>query len=111
MNNADTNELTEYWHRETRYVNDKVDDAFKDAQDHAYALGLKRGMEEVADLTKRLVAASDAKDKREWVAIIDALYKIGGGTTETTDGHNAVLSGKPPHGTLINKRASGGLST
>lgn len=34
MNKADTNELTEYWHRETRYVNDKVDEAFKDAQDH-----------------------------------------------------------------------------
>lgn len=46
MNKADTNELTEYWHRETRYVNDKVDDAFKEAQDHAYSLGLKRGKEE-----------------------------------------------------------------
>ena len=57
MNKADTNELTEYWHRETRYVNDKVDEAFKDAQDHAYALGLKRGKEEVTDLAKRLVAA------------------------------------------------------
>ena len=59
MNKADTNELIEYWHRETRYVNDKVDEAFKDAQDHAYALGLKRGKEEVTDLAKRTLAAKD----------------------------------------------------
>lgn len=78
MNKADTNELTEYWLRETRRVNDKVDEAFKEAQDHAYALGLKRGKEEVTDLAKRLVAARDAKDQREWVAILDALYKFGG---------------------------------
>ncbi len=88
MNKADTNELTEYWHRETRYVNDKVDEAFKDAQDHAYALGLKRGKEEVTDLAKRLVAARDAEDQREWVAILDALYKVGAGDT-ATEGHNA----------------------
>jgi len=88
MNKADTNELTEYWNRETRYVNDKVDEAFKDAQDHAYALGLKRGKEEVTDLAKRLVAARDAEDQREWVAILDALYKVGAGAT-ATEGHNA----------------------
>jgi hypothetical protein len=45
-NPKDLEELTEYWHRETNYVNQKVDDAFKAAQDHAYALGLKRGDEE-----------------------------------------------------------------
>lgn len=45
-NPKDLEELTEYWHRETNYVNEKVDDAFKAAQDHAYALGLKRGDEE-----------------------------------------------------------------
>lgn len=38
MNKADTNELTEYWHRETRYVNDKVDEAFKDASRYKGAL-------------------------------------------------------------------------
>lgn len=37
-------ELTEYWQRETNYLNEKVDDAFKSAQDHAYALGLSRGL-------------------------------------------------------------------
>lgn len=45
MNKADTNALTEYWHRETRHVNDKIDAALKDAQDHAYSLGLERGKE------------------------------------------------------------------
>jgi hypothetical protein len=55
MNEADTNELTEYWNRETRYVNDKVDDALKDAQDHAYALGMKRGKE---DANARLTVAA-----------------------------------------------------
>ncbi|MBK8745551.1 hypothetical protein [Propionivibrio sp.] len=98
MNKADTNELTEYWHRETRYVNDKVDEAFKDAQDHAYALGLKRGKEEVTDLAKRLVAARDAEDQREWVAILDALYKVGAGDT-ATEGHNVKVSGDPHHET------------
>lgn len=88
MNKADTNELTEYWHRETRYVNDKVDDAFKDAQDHAYALGLKRGKEEMLDYARRLVAARDAEDQREWTAIISAICKLGAGTT-APEGHNA----------------------
>lgn len=46
MNQQDLNAMAEYWHRETRYINDKVDDAFKDAQDHAYQLGWKRGREE-----------------------------------------------------------------
>ena len=88
MNKADTNELVGCWHRETRDVNDKADEAFKDAQDHAYALGLKRGKEEVTDLAKRLVAARDAEDQREWVAILNALYKVGAGDT-ATEGHNA----------------------
>lgn len=60
MNQEDTNKLTEYWHQETGYLNDKVDNAFKSAQDHAYALGLKRGKAEVADLAmfvKRLSKA------------------------------------------------------
>ena len=46
MNQQDLNALTEYWHRETNYVNEKVDDSFKQAQDHAYSLGLARGREE-----------------------------------------------------------------
>lgn len=82
MNKADENALTEYWHRETRYVNDKVDEAFKDAQDHAYALGLKRGKEEMLDYAKRLVAARDAEDQREWTAIISAICKLGADKTE-----------------------------
>jgi hypothetical protein len=44
MNEADQQQLTDYWDRETRYVNEKIDDSFKLAQDHAYELGLKRGM-------------------------------------------------------------------
>ena len=48
MNQGDLNALTEYWHRETNYVNEKVDDSFKQAQDHAYALGLARGRAEAA---------------------------------------------------------------
>jgi hypothetical protein len=45
-NTQDTNALTEYWHRETNFVNEKVDAAFRQAQDHAYSLGLARGREE-----------------------------------------------------------------
>lgn len=46
MHQGDLNAMTEYWHRKTLYVNDKVDDSFKQAQDHAYALGLARGRDE-----------------------------------------------------------------
>lgn len=55
MNKADENALTEYWHRETRYVNDKVDEAFKDAQDHAYALGLERAHHEFMILHEAII--------------------------------------------------------
>lgn len=46
MNKEDINALTAYWHRETNYVNGKVEEAFKTAQDHAYALGVARGKED-----------------------------------------------------------------
>jgi hypothetical protein len=82
MNKADTTELTRYWHHETNYLNIKIDDAFKEAQDHAYALGLKRGKEEMLDYAKRLVAARDAEDQREWTAIISAICKLGADKTE-----------------------------
>lgn len=44
MNKQDLNELTENWQSDTNYLNEKVDEMFKAAQDHAYALGLKRGL-------------------------------------------------------------------
>ncbi len=46
MNKQDENTLTEQWHSDTNYLNEKIDDFFKSAQDQAYALGLKRGMAE-----------------------------------------------------------------
>jgi hypothetical protein len=71
-NPKDLEELTEYWHRETNYVNQKVDDAFKAAQDHAYALGLKRGDEE----RSRLHAAN-----AELAEILGGVLKIARGTS------------------------------
>jgi hypothetical protein len=44
MNKQDLNELTENWQSDTNWLNGKVDEMFKAAQDHAYALGLKRGL-------------------------------------------------------------------
>ena len=44
MNKQDLHELTENWQSDTNCLNYKVDEMFKAAQDHAYALGLKRGM-------------------------------------------------------------------
>ena len=44
MNHKDLDAMTKHWHSETNWLNDKVDEAFKKAQDHAYALGLARGM-------------------------------------------------------------------
>lgn len=51
MNKQDLNALTEAWHSDTNWLNDKVDEMFKAAQDHAYALGISRGLNrrEVSD--------------------------------------------------------------
>jgi hypothetical protein len=44
MNKHDDAELTEVWQSDTNWLNGKIDESFKTAQNHAYALGLKRGM-------------------------------------------------------------------
>ena len=44
MNQQDLNELTENWHSDTNFLNEKIDEHFKAAQDHAYSLGIKRGL-------------------------------------------------------------------
>ena len=46
MNKQDENALTEAWHSDTDWLNGKIDEFFKAAQDHAYALGLARGLAE-----------------------------------------------------------------
>lgn len=43
MEKQDESALTEAWHSGTNWLNEKIDEHFKSAQDHAYALGLKRG--------------------------------------------------------------------
>ena len=77
MNRSDQNELTDRWHIDTRHLGNKVDEAFKDAQVHAYALGLARGMEELKDLANQLCAARDSENQRDLQAVIAAIYKIG----------------------------------
>ena len=44
MNKQDEAALTEAWHSDTNYLNDKIDAHLKAAQDNAYALGLARGL-------------------------------------------------------------------
>lgn len=46
MDIADENALCEQWRRETIRLNTIVDEEYKEAQNHAYELGLKRGMEQ-----------------------------------------------------------------
>lgn len=50
MNQKDLNELTAHWSSDTNWLNDKVDEMFKASQDHAYELGLKRGVS-ISDLS------------------------------------------------------------
>lgn len=50
MNKQDENALTEAWHSDTNWLNEKIDSYFKSAQNHAYALGLARGLK-ATDLT------------------------------------------------------------
>ena len=52
MNQQDLNELTAKWFQETNSVN--IDGAIKATQAHAYALGLKRGQENCAELVEAL---------------------------------------------------------
>jgi hypothetical protein len=47
-NHEDLDVMTSFWHRETNDLNIKVDEAFRKAQDHAYALGVARGKSEAA---------------------------------------------------------------
>ena len=68
--------LTHMWRDRTNRANAVVDDAVKDAQDHAYALGLSRGRAELVDFSQRLNAAKAADDQREWSALIDAICKV-----------------------------------
>jgi hypothetical protein len=44
VNKQDEAALTEAWHSDTNWLNEKIDGHFKAAQDHAYALGLSRGL-------------------------------------------------------------------
>ncbi len=44
MNQQDLNVLTENWQSDTNWLNEKIDEFFKNAQDHAYSLGFKRGL-------------------------------------------------------------------
>ena len=74
MNQQDLNALTEAWQSDTNWLNEKIDEHFKSAQDHAYALGLKRGMsivdlsdEEIMDIALAFGAFQDGDaqgDKR-----------------------------------------------
>lgn len=59
MNEADQQQLTDYWDRETRYVNEKIYDVFKLAQDHAYELGLKRGLARPESITEKMLRKKD----------------------------------------------------
>lgn len=43
MNKQDEKELIDAWHSDTNYLNEKIDEHFRLAQNHAYALGRTRG--------------------------------------------------------------------
>lgn len=77
MNRSDLNNLTDMWQSDTRYLHDRIDDAFKGIQDHAYGLGLERGKQDMKELAHQLLKAKQNEDQREWQACLDAIYKLG----------------------------------
>lgn len=77
MNQQDLNELTQNWHSDTNWLNEKIDDAFKRAQDHAYALGLKRGLQD------KIAAITDAQ-------ILDASTEFGEFCHGDAQGHKRI---------------------
>ncbi len=54
MNAQDLEVLTERWHQHTNSLNGSIDDAFKSCQDHAYAVGYRRGREDLIELRAAL---------------------------------------------------------
>lgn len=70
-NTQDVESLTDYWRRETIHLNDRVDAAFKEAQDHAYALGLARGKSEAAQNQQ----ATDTASTRGAVGVLLQLLR------------------------------------
>ena len=74
LNQEDLSVLTAYWQRETTYANEKVDQACRSMQDHAYALGLARGRAEAAAAAvervraTEIVAEETAQGMREAIA-------------------------------------------
>ena len=81
MNQQDLNALTEAWHSDTNWLNEKIDDYFKAAQDHAYALGLARGLKEAE--AKHAATKAEAKPLTQ-EQIIGLLYPIYDGLPSLT---------------------------
>jgi hypothetical protein len=63
MNQQDSNDLTTFWHRGTNRINDIIDDAFKSAQDDAYARGYRRGREDLIEIRKQRDELLDLLDE------------------------------------------------
>jgi len=53
INQQDLNELTDYWHRTTTPLNDRIDEVVKSAQDDAYARGYRRGREDLIEIRQQ----------------------------------------------------------
>ncbi|CAB4139145.1 hypothetical protein UFOVP336_22 [uncultured Caudovirales phage] len=92
MNKQDENELTENWHSDTNCLNEKIDDFFKRAQDHAYALGLARGLKEAAAVAVALPLSDEQIDAldlqgrgvmsvRDMVRLVEQEHGIGIGAS------------------------------
>ncbi len=69
MNKEDLGLMTEFWMRETNNANDMIDAMIKSAQDHSYAIGWRRGAEDLKqirnqrdELYNSLIAASNYID-------------------------------------------------
>lgn len=45
-------ELIDYWNIETSALNEKVDDAFREAQNHAYEHGYRKGLKKAAEIAE-----------------------------------------------------------
>ena len=93
MNKQDENALTEAWHSDTNWLNGKIDEFFKAAQDHAYALGLKRGMntaelsdEEIMDIASQFgefqYGDAQGHKRRDFARAIIAAYEAKNGITK-----------------------------
>lgn len=86
INTEDLKELTSGWYQWTDQLNNTINDLYQEAQNHAYALGLKRGKSEAEAALKREVRYLRHYGNKDCTAMADEAMARGDLEPEKKDG-------------------------